>query len=172
MEELLKHGELKLLKESIQPDYTFRESRYKKLKLIIEQAIALPKPTTNRQIYDCEHTTNLRKTLKRSEGQSPVSVALVNTAYDNAGKVRDFYFTQYTYQFVGDNHGHIILNIHYSNNYDNAFWDGDEMIFGDGDGVIFTNFVNSLDVTGHEMTHGVVQYTAGLNYDSQPGALN
>ena len=97
---------------------------------------------------------------------------IVNAVYDNTGKVRDFYKTQYSYNSV-DNHGaDLILNVHYSNKFNNAFWDGSEMIFGDGDGVIFVNFGNALDVTGHELTHGVVQNTAALVYDSQPGALN
>jgi Zn-dependent metalloprotease len=46
------------------------------------------------------------------------------------------------------------------------------MVFGDGDGVIFTDFTGSLDVIGHELTHGVTEYTAGLEYHNQSGALN
>src|SRR4029079_7192935 len=65
-----------------------------------------------------------------------------------------------------------IFNVHLSVNYNNAFWDGDEMSFGDGDGVHFKGFARALDVTAHELTHGVIQYTARLEYKSQPGALN
>ena len=57
-------------------------------------------------------------------------------------------------------------------NYDNAFWDGTQMVFGDGDGVIFLPFTRSVDVIGHELAHGVTQYTSGLNYQDQSGALN
>jgi Zn-dependent metalloprotease len=64
------------------------------------------------------------------------------------------------------------LNVHFHKNFNNAYWDGDEMTFGDGDGVVFRNLGNSIDVTAHELTHGVVQYTANLNYKSQSGALN
>ena len=56
--------------------------------------------------------------------------------------------------------------------YANAFWDGAQMVFGDGDGEIFGNFTGSIDVTGHELTHGVTQYTANLSYEGQSGALN
>ena len=56
--------------------------------------------------------------------------------------------------------------------YDNAFWDGTQMVFGDGDGVIFLPFTRSVDVIGHELAHGVTQYTSGLNYQDQSGALN
>jgi Zn-dependent metalloprotease len=53
-----------------------------------------------------------------------------------------------------------------------AFWDGREMVFGDGDGVIFTDFTRSLDVIAHELAHGVTEFTAGLEYHNQSGALN
>ena len=56
--------------------------------------------------------------------------------------------------------------------YNKAFWDGDELTFGDGDGTIFVNFTKSLDVVAHEFAHGVTQFTADLDYYSQSGALN
>ena len=72
-----------------------------------------------------------------------------------------------------DNFGmNLILNVHFGTNYMNAFWDGDEMTFGDGDGQIFTSFAESLDVTAHELAHGVTQFTANLDYYSQSGALS
>jgi Zn-dependent metalloprotease len=63
-------------------------------------------------------------------------------------------------------------SVHYGVQYDNAFWDGQQMIYGDGDGELFNRFTISLDVIGHELTHGVTQYTAGLQYSGQSGALN
>jgi Zn-dependent metalloprotease len=62
--------------------------------------------------------------------------------------------------------------VHYGDKYDNAFWDGSQMVFGDGDGEVFGRFTASLSVIGHELTHGVTQYTAGLAYQGQSGALN
>ena len=62
--------------------------------------------------------------------------------------------------------------MHYGRRFDNAFWNGSQMIYGDGDGVIFQRFTKCLDVIGHELTHGVTQYEAALNYQDQPGALN
>jgi Zn-dependent metalloprotease len=56
--------------------------------------------------------------------------------------------------------------------YDNAFWDGERIMFGDGDGELFLGFVGALDVIGHELTHGVMQGTLGLRYAGQSGALN
>jgi Zn-dependent metalloprotease len=62
--------------------------------------------------------------------------------------------------------------VHYRVAYDNAFWDGSQMVYGDGDGTIFERFTKCIDVIGHELTHGVTQYEAGLDYEGQPGALN
>jgi Zn-dependent metalloprotease len=62
--------------------------------------------------------------------------------------------------------------VHYGQKYDNAFWDGERMVFGDGDGEIFNRFTISPNVIGHELTRGVVQFTVNLNYYGQSGALN
>ena len=66
----------------------------------------------------------------------------------------------------------LIANVHFRKEYMNAFWDGDEMTFGDGDGAIFTSLAQSFDVVAHELAHGVTQFTAGLVYKNQSGALN
>ena len=62
--------------------------------------------------------------------------------------------------------------MHYGRDYDNAFWNGEQMVFGDGDGELFTGFTSPIDVIGHELTHGVTQYTAGSPTTASPGALN
>lgn len=62
--------------------------------------------------------------------------------------------------------------MHYDRDYNNAFWNGEQMVFGDGDGEIFLDFTIPIDVIGHELVHGVTQYTANLTYFGQPGALN
>jgi Zn-dependent metalloprotease len=61
--------------------------------------------------------------------------------------------------------------VHYGNGYVNAFWDGTKMTYGDGDG---TNYgpLTSLDVAGHEMSHGVTENSAGLEYSGESGGLN
>ena len=62
--------------------------------------------------------------------------------------------------------------VHYGEDYNNAFWNGTQMVYGDGDGDIFQRFTKSIDVIGHELTHGVTQYEAALEYEGQAGALN
>lgn len=131
-----------------------------------------PSTNTNRKVYDCNYRTRLRSGLAITEGGSYTSDDVLNKVYDNAGFIREFYKTYMNWVSYDNAGSDLHLNCHYSRNYNNAFWDGDDMVFGDGDGVIFTNFGNSLDVTGHELTHGVVQFTAGLIYNGQPGALN
>ena len=63
-------------------------------------------------------------------------------------------------------------SVHYGTDYDNAFWNGERMVFGDGDGEVFQHFTASTTVIGHELGHGVIQSTANLEYAGQPGALN
>lgn len=67
--------------------------------------------------------------------------------------------------------GLISSKVHYSTGYNNAFWNGSYMTYGDGDGTTFTPLV-TLDICGHEMTHGVTERTANLTYASESGALN
>ncbi|MGA9102844.1 M4 family metallopeptidase [Aeromicrobium sp.] len=61
--------------------------------------------------------------------------------------------------------------VHYGKNYVNAFWDGTKMTYGDGNGTTYGP-LTSLDVAGHEMTHGVTENTAGLTYSGESGGLN
>ncbi len=61
--------------------------------------------------------------------------------------------------------------VHFGSRYNNAFWNGSSMTYGDGDGSQFTPLV-TLDIAGHEMTHGVTERTAGLTYSNESGALN
>jgi thermolysin len=65
----------------------------------------------------------------------------------------------------------ITSRVHFGKNYNNAFWHNNQMTYGDGDGTNYTPLV-TLDIAGHEMTHGVTQYTANLTYSNESGALN
>lgn len=127
---------------------------------------------SNRKVYNCKNRTRLRSNLTLSEGGNYVTDSVINTVYDNVGFIREFYKTYMNWVSYDNAGSDLHLNCHYARKYNNAFWDGDEMVFGDGDGILFTNFANSLDIAGHELTHGVVQYTANLIYNGQPGALN
>jgi Zn-dependent metalloprotease len=110
--------------------------------------------------------------LVRAEGGAATGDVDQDKAYDNAGWVRKYYLNELGWHSIDDNGMNMLFNVHYGSGFNNAFWDGDDMTFGDGDGTNFIGFARALDVTGHELTHGVVQYTARLVYDAQPGALN
>ena len=62
-----------------------------------------------------------------------------------------------------------MLTVHYEQDYDNAFWNGTQLVFGDGDGKVFGRFTKPVDVLGHELTHAVTQFTADLTYQGQSG---
>jgi len=61
--------------------------------------------------------------------------------------------------------------VHVGSKYVNAYWDGEKMNYGDGDGVD-ASALTALDVAGHEITHGLTERTAGLIYDCESGGLN
>ena len=129
-------------------------------------------PRKNRLVYTAANATNLPGTLIRSEGQGPSGDVAVNEAYDGFGFTFDLYWEVYGRNSIDNNGMDLIGTVHYGNQYDNAFWDGTQMVFGDGDGTIFNRFTIAVDVIGHELTHGVTGATAALEYHDQPGALN
>jgi Zn-dependent metalloprotease len=96
----------------------------------------------------------------------------VNRAFVGLGKTREFYKEALDRDSLDGNGMRLNGYVHYDASYNNAFWDGSEMIFGDGDDELFTDFTKSLDVIAHELTHGVTEFTAGLRYHKQSGALN
>ncbi len=125
-----------------------------------------------RQVFDCQGSSDLPGDLIRLEGGSPSRDKAVNEAYDNSGTTWDFYNKIFGRESVDDHGKALVSSVHYGENYDNAFWDSRQMVYGDGDGVIFQRFTSALDVIAHELTHGVTQFTAQLAYQDQPGALN
>jgi Zn-dependent metalloprotease len=125
-----------------------------------------------RRVFTANNGTTLPGTLVRDEGGAAVSDVAVNEAYDGAGATYDLYWDVYQRNSVDGNGLRLDSTVHYDKQYDNAFWDGQQMVYGDGDGQLFNRFTISIDVIGHELTHGVTQYTSNLNYSNQPGALN
>jgi Zn-dependent metalloprotease len=125
-----------------------------------------------RIIYDAQNGSSLPGTVVRKEGEAPVADVAVNEAYDGSGATYDLYHDIYGRNSIDNNGLRLDSSVHYQRNYDNAFWDGKQMVYGDGDGTLFNRFTIAIDVMGHELTHGVTQYEASLNYSQQPGALN
>jgi hypothetical protein len=108
----------------------------------------------------------------RSDGDPPVDDLAVDEAFDSSGQVLDLFQSQFGRRSIDGRGGTVSITVHYGRDYDNAFWDGSQLVFGDGDGQIFERFTKPMDVMAHEFTHGVTQFTVGLAYQDQPGALN
>ncbi|MGW0117032.1 M4 family metallopeptidase [Streptomyces sp. NPDC003327] len=145
----------------------------------------LPLPTTeapaaprrgparpNRTLYDAQHRTELPGVKVRSEGEDATVDATVNRAYAGLGATFELFRDVYGRDSIDGTGLPLVATVHYDENYGNAFWNGEQMVFGDGDDEIFLDFTLPVDVIGHELAHGFTQYTANLEYFSQSGALN
>jgi Zn-dependent metalloprotease len=143
-------------------------------------AAMAPNQKKNRLVYDARKGTQLPGKLVRSEGQAKLADTGVNEAYDYAGNTYDFYSEIFERNSLDDRGMTLISSVHVGEvnevgqlvPMNNAFWNGEQMAYGDGDGMIFQRFTRSLDVVGHELTHGVQSFTSNLTYFAQSGALN
>ncbi|MFF9894665.1 M4 family metallopeptidase [Streptomyces longispororuber] len=131
-----------------------------------------PAGKPHRTVHDAEHRTDLPGRKVRGEGDAAGSDATVNRAYAGLGATFELFLTHFERNSIDGSGLPLNATVHYDRDYGNAFWNGEQMVFGDGDKEIFLDFTIPVDVIGHELTHGVVQYTANLTYFGQPGALN
>jgi Zn-dependent metalloprotease len=125
-----------------------------------------------RTIYDAKNKEVLPGRKVRAEDSKESKDATVNRAYNGLGATFELYLSAFSRNSVDGAGLPLDATVHYGQNYGNAFWDGERMVFGDGDGEVFLDFTLAVDVIGHELTHGVTQYTANLAYFGQSGALN
>ncbi|MBB4891733.1 Zn-dependent metalloprotease [Streptomyces olivoverticillatus] len=126
----------------------------------------------DRTVFDARQGSDLPGNRIRGEQDPPSADPADNQAYDSLGATFTFYYEVFQRRSI-DNAG-LPLNatVHYGQNFNNAFWNGEQMVFGDGDRRTLQNFTGCLDVIAHELTHGVTQYSGGLDYEGQAGALN
>jgi Zn-dependent metalloprotease len=129
-----------------------------------------------RKVYDAQNlgASRLPGKLVRSEnGPAPRPVdPAVDEAYDHSGITYDFYDEVFARNSLDGRGMALVSSVHVGKNLNNAFWTGAQMAYGDGDGKLFTRFTKSLDVVGHELSHGVIAYSADLLYQNESGALN
>ncbi len=137
-----------------------------------EPKASAKKVAVNREVYSAKNKEVQPGTLVRKEGQAPVKDKDVNNVYAAAGYTWDFYHSLFGRNSIDNKGLKIIQTVHYGKKFDNAFWDGQQMIYGDGDKKIFDTFTGDIDIIGHELTHGVVQNEINLAYKDQSGALN
>ncbi|RYU13025.1 M4 family metallopeptidase [Nocardioides iriomotensis] len=123
--------------------------------------------TTASLMTDPDDTWDTNNTKMTSPSQAPGV-----DAHYYANVVDDFYSDTFGRNSI-DGNGMVIKSfVHYDRNYCNAFWNGAYMTYGDGDGRSCLPLSGGLDVDGHELTHGVTEFTSGLIYENESGALN
>jgi len=164
----------KMAVEAIARSAALRATRTALAQMPAMAALPSPERKKHRLVYDMkgQGSSFLPGTLVRSEGGTASKDPAVNEAYDYAGVTYDFYLTLFGRNSLDDRGMSLVSSVHLGTQYNNAFWNGEQMAYGDGDGVIFVRFTKSLDVVGHELTHGVVTHTANLDYRNESGALN
>lgn len=168
------HGD-ELVRELVQRTLTLdHEQRGTRVaaQLIAEAPKATTPAAAKRTIHDAGHKETLPGPTVRSEGGAATGDEAADEIYDWLGVTFDFYNAAYGRNSIDGAGLPLVATVHYGVEYDNAFWDGSQMVYGDGDQQIFKTFTGPLDVTGHELTHGITQYAGGLNYEGQSGALN
>lgn len=123
-------------------------------------------------VYTAASTQTLPGTLVRTAGDPESSDPAVNEAATGGQAALDLFSQVYGRRSYDDAGAEVVMSVHYGQRYDNAFWNGTQLVFGDGDGQIFGRFTKPIDVLGHELSHAVTERTAGLVYSGEPGALN
>jgi Zn-dependent metalloprotease len=145
-----------------------------RLRLSIEEGalVAETSPAPDREISDAGGTETLPGRRVRGEDDPATGDAAADQAYDGLGATFDFFWDAFGRNAIDAAGGSLRATVHYGRDYDNAFWNGERMVFGDGDGEVFAGFTTSLSVIAHELAHGVTDAEGGLEYQGQPGALN
>jgi Zn-dependent metalloprotease len=165
----------KSLSDTAQVSHQIRELRQQAAKLTsvvlahaaaVADVAAAPLVT----VYDCKHAQRLPGTPVPNPKNSRDPAA--KRTFNETTGVAKFYKDVFNRNSI-DNHGLTMMSsIHYGVNFNNAMWNGTQMLYGDGDNSIFIDFTKGSDVIGHELTHGVTQYSLQLDYQDDAGGLN
>nr|WP_053066225.1 M4 family metallopeptidase [Archangium gephyra] len=126
----------------------------------------------NRKVYSANNGTTTPGTLKRSEGQAAVGDAHVDINYDMLGVTYNCYKTLFNRDSYNNAGATLTSTVHYGSNYVNAYWDGTQMVYGDGNNSDSIELGKDLDVTVHELTHAVTDSESDLVYSGESGGLN
>lgn len=121
---------------------------------------------------DCGQKTSRCKNISTSPDEINTGDQAVDDAHNYAFATYNYYSVNHSRDSIDGNGMTLISRVHYSRNYNNAFWDGRQMTYGDGDGVTFAPLSQDADVVAHELTHGVTERSSGLIYQNESGALN
>ena len=121
-------------------------------------------------VYDCKHHQTLPGALVAKPATSKDATA--KRTFKETTAVAEFYRTVFKRNSVDDAGMTLLSSVHYGVDYDNAMWNGTQMVYGDGDNALFVDFTKGNDVIGHELTHGVTQHSLQLGYAGDAGGLN
>lgn len=184
-ERLARHGgpeQARRARAALARDASFRTAR-----IAAQQALGFDAPTTRsdqisqdapealdpeRRIHDARNGTELPGALVRAEGEPATGDLSVGEAYEGTGAVWRLFADVYGRASYDDEGSPVVATVNYGIEYANAFWNGEQLAFGGGDGELFRRFTAAPDVVAHEFTHGVVQYGPNLVYRDESGALN
>lgn len=179
LDSIIRNGSLKErvdALETIATDTTIRSLRMARQMIgtttVRRGGLSLQEGEKQRTIYNAQNTNDLNGIVVRSEGEPDTGDPAVDEAYDGLGATYDLFWDIFQRNSIDDEGLPLDAVVHYGQDYNNAFWDGERMVFGDGDGELFNRFTIAIDVIGHELAHGVTEDEAGLIYFHQPGALN
>ncbi len=126
----------------------------------------------NRAVYHGNNTSTLPGTLRRSEGGAVTNDAHIDQNYDHLGTTYNCYKTVFNRDSYNNAGAQLRSTVHHQVNYVNAFWNGSQMVYGDGDNSTSGMLGKDLDVTVHELTHAVTSSESNLTYSNESGALN
>ena len=124
------------------------------------------------EIHTAANGTTLPGERVRAAGEPESGDAAVDEAATGITATLSLLEDVFARSSYDDKGAGVLATVHYGKDYDNAFWDGTQLVFGDGDGKVFDRFTKPIDVLAHELGHAVTENTAGLTYDGQSGALN
>jgi len=126
------------------------------------------------RVYDARNTMETspeRLVLVRHDGGPPSADPTVNEVYESMATTHAFYREVFGRDSLDGAGGPIEAVVHFGTSFNNTFWQGQQLVVGDGDGVLFQRFSPHVDMAAHELSHTLTQQ-AGLLYQGQPGALN
>lgn len=121
-------------------------------------------------VFDCRQTQSLPGLQVKDPAKS--EDGSVKRTYSETDLMATFLRQVFKRNSIDDAGMTMMSSVHYGKKYNNAMWNGLQMIYGDGDGELFVDFTLGIDVIGHELAHGITQYTLQLEYDDEPGGLN
>jgi hypothetical protein len=148
------------------------DTRMRERRLLAPPAVPRAADGPDWVVHDAAQGSTLPGRLVRTAGDPASGDVAVDEAADGVAATLAMFAEVYDCDSYDGAGATVVASVHYERDYDNAFWDGTQLVFGDGDRKVFGRFTASVDVLAHELSHAVTERTAGLVYEGQSGALN